>query len=114
LCVERHYYALTRLSTARLSTGIQVSAAPLRRSPGERTIRHRKRARLYIWACLLVGLVVGLIALIAANTRAVKLNWVFGSTHASLVWIILASAVLGWLLGIATSTIVRHRTRREV
>jgi uncharacterized integral membrane protein len=63
---------------------------------------------------VLVGLFVVLVALIAANTRAVRLDWVFGSTHASLVWIILAAAVLGWLLGIATSVIMRHRTRREV
>jgi uncharacterized integral membrane protein len=63
---------------------------------------------------LLVGLIVVLIALAAANTAAVKLDWVVGSTHASLVWIILASAVLGWLLGITTSTVVRHRTRREL
>jgi uncharacterized integral membrane protein len=58
-------------------------------------------------------LLVVLIALIAANTGAVKLDWVVGSTHASLVWIILASAVLGWLLGLATSAVVRHRTRRK-
>ena len=50
--------------------------------------------------------------LIAANVRAVKLDWVVGSTHASLVWIILAAAVLGWLLGIATSVLFRFRTRR--
>jgi len=42
----------------------------------------------------------------------VKLDWVVGSTHASLVWIILAAAVLGWLLGIATSIVFRYRTRR--
>jgi uncharacterized integral membrane protein len=43
----------------------------------------------------------------------VKLDWVFGSTtHASLVWIILAAAVLGWLLGITTATAFHRRTRR--
>jgi hypothetical protein len=30
-----------------------------------------------------------------------------------LVWIILASAVLGWLLGIVTSVVFRLRTRRR-
>ena len=34
-------------------------------------------------------------------------------TSRSLVWIILASAILGWLLGIATSVILRVRTRRR-
>jgi len=42
----------------------------------------------------------------------VKLSWVFGDTNASLVWIILASAILGWLLGLATSIALRRRTRR--
>jgi uncharacterized integral membrane protein len=91
-----------------------VPDAPATEPRGQRAARHRKRARLYTWACLLVVLIVVLIALAAANTAAVKLDWVVGSTHASLVWIILASAVLGWLLGITTSTVVRHRTRREL
>jgi uncharacterized integral membrane protein len=43
----------------------------------------------------------------------VKLSWVVGKSHASLVWIILAAAVLGWLLGITTSVIFRLRTRRR-
>jgi uncharacterized integral membrane protein len=74
---------------------------------------HSQRVGLYTWACSLVALLVVLIALITANTGAVKLDWVVGSAHASLVWIILASAVLGWLLGIATGMAVRHRTRRR-
>ena len=52
--------------------------------------------------------------LIAKNTRSVKLDWAVGSTHASLVWIILAAAVLGWLLGVATSVVFRNRTRSRV
>jgi len=38
------------------------------------------------------------IALAVANTRQVKLSWVVGTSHASLVWTILVGAVLGWLL----------------
>jgi uncharacterized integral membrane protein len=53
------------------------------------------------------------IALAVANTRQVKLSWVVGTSHASLVWIILVAAVLGWLLGITTSVIFRLRTRRR-
>jgi uncharacterized integral membrane protein len=63
---------------------------------------------------LFVALLVVLIVLIAKNTRSVKLDWAVGSTHASLVWIILASAVLGWLLGITTSVVFRYRTRSRV
>lgn len=80
---------------------------------GKRFRRKSQRARLYGVAFVLVALLVCLVALILANTRSVNLSWVFGDTNASLVWIILASAVLGWLLGLATSIAFRRRTRRE-
>lgn len=83
-------------------------------SRGRRLRRHGHRAGLYAWAALFVALLVVLIALIAKNTRSVKLDWLLGSSHASLVWIILAAAVLGWLLGIATSIVFRFRTRKRV
>ena len=79
----------------------------------ERLRRHGHRTGLYTLAFSLVALLVVLIALVVANTRQVKLSWVAGSGHASLVWIILASAVLGWLLGIVTSVVFRLRTRRR-
>ena len=79
----------------------------------ERLRRQGHHTGLYTWAFGLVALLVVLIALVIANTRPVKLSWVLGSGHASLVWIILASAVLGWLLGIVTSVVFRLRTRRR-
>jgi len=85
--------------------------APLGETPRERARRHGRRGRLYAWALLLVGAVVVLVALAVANTRQVELSWVVGSAHASVVWIIIGSAILGWLLGIATSIIFRARTR---
>lgn len=78
----------------------------------QRRSRHGQRARLYFWAGLSVAALTVLIALIAANTHSVKLDWVFGSTRASLVWVVLAATVLGWLLGITMSILFRHRTRR--
>ena len=80
-------------------------------SQRERAFRHGRRARLYAFAVLAIGLVAVLVILISRNNQAAKLDWVFGSTHASLVWIILAAAVLGWLLGIATGAVFHHRTR---
>ena len=80
---------------------------------GDRLRRHGRRTGLYTWALGLVALLVVLIALVVANTRQVKLSWVVGTSHASLVWIILAAAVLGWLLGILTSEVFRLRTRRR-
>ena len=75
--------------------------------------RHGRRAWLYTWAGVLVALLAILISLIVANTGRVKVSWVLGSTRQSLVWIILATAILGWLLGIVTSMIFRFRTRRR-
>ena len=80
---------------------------------GDRLRRHGRRTGLYTWAVGLVALLVILIALVVANTRQVKLSWVVGTGQASLVWIILAAAVLGWLLGILTSEVFRMRTRRR-
>ena len=75
--------------------------------------RHRHRAGLYAWAFVGVALLVVVIALAVANTRQVKLSWVVGTSHASLVWIILVAAILGWLIGIATGIVFRLRTRRR-
>lgn len=79
----------------------------------ERLRRHGRRTGLYMLAFSLVVLLVALVALVSANTRQVELSWVVGSGHASLVWVILTSAVLGWLLGIVTSVAFRLRTRRR-
>jgi uncharacterized integral membrane protein len=90
-----------------------LAIAPARdESRGQRLMRHGRRVRMYTWAIVTLALFVVLVVLVAANIRSVKLDWVFGSTHASLIWVILAAAVLGWLLGIATSVLFRHRTRR--
>jgi uncharacterized integral membrane protein len=85
--------------------------APAEETLRDRSRRHVRRAALYTWTGILVLLLVVVIALVAANTRSVKVSWVFGSTHQSLVWIILVTAILGWLAGIVTSVVIRFRTR---
>ena len=75
--------------------------------------RHRHRTGLYTWAFVLVAALVIVVALAVANTRQVRVSWVVGTSHAALVWLILASSVLGWLLGIATGIVFRLRTRRR-
>jgi uncharacterized integral membrane protein len=91
---------------------LEAASASVSESRAERVRRHGRRVRLYTWAAVFVALLIVLIVLISANTRTVKLDWAVGSTHASLVWIILAAAVLGWLLGITTAVVFRYRTRR--
>ena len=50
--------------------------------------------------------------MINANLHLVvsKLSWVVGSSSASVVWIVLFSAVLGWPLGSVSSAFFRRRT----
>jgi uncharacterized integral membrane protein len=81
--------------------------------PAVRRRRYGQRTRLYLSAFTLVALLVVVIALAVANSRQVKLSWVVGTTHASLVWIVLVAAVLGWLLGLSTGLVFRLRTRRR-
>jgi uncharacterized integral membrane protein len=91
-------------------TQVQASTAEPR---GERLRRRTRRAGLYTWAVALVALLIVLVALVVANTREVEVSWVLGSTQQSLVWIILAAAIVGWLAGIVTSVLFRRRTRRS-
>jgi uncharacterized integral membrane protein len=67
---------------------------------------------MYIHAVIAVALCVVILALLVANSGTVKVSWVVGSSRQSLIWIVLVTAILGWLLGIFTSVLFRHRTRR--
>jgi uncharacterized integral membrane protein len=66
---------------------------------------------MYVQAVLVVALFVVLVALLLANRRTVEVSWVVGSSQQSVIWIVLVTAILGWLLGIFTSVLFRHRTR---
>jgi uncharacterized integral membrane protein len=70
------------------------------------------RSAVSLHAILTIVVLVVIIALLLANTRTVEVSWVFGSTRQPLVWIVLVTAVLGWLLGIFTSMLFRHRRAR--
>jgi uncharacterized integral membrane protein len=86
----------------------------VRAARAERLDRRGRLVRHYLWAAVAVPLLAVVIALIAANTHSVKLEWGFGATHASLAWFALVTIVLGWLLGIATSALFLHRGRGPV
>lgn len=77
----------------------------------ERSRRHGRRARLYGYAMATVALAAVVIALAASNTAKTKVSWIIGSSHVSLVWMVLATAVLGWALGLVTAAVLRRRTR---
>jgi uncharacterized integral membrane protein len=76
-----------------------------------RGIRYSHRSGLYAALVIAIATVVFLILLIARNTREVKVDYVFGSTLTRLVWLVIISAITGWVLGIVTSFLIRRRTR---
>lgn len=96
-------------STAQTATGPQTATG--RETRGARVRRKAHRSRLHGYAIATVALVAYLVALGASNTAHVKVDWVFGSSHMSLVWLVLFAAMLGWLLGLVATAAFHWRTR---
>ena len=87
------------------------SAPPEARRPSRGEQVRLLRARM---TGILAGLLAGvLVVLVSSNTRSVEIDWVAGSTHASLVWIILVSAVTGGLIGLIGGIGISARARRR-
>jgi len=76
-----------------------------------RGIRYSHRTGLYVSLVVAIAAVVFLILLVAQNTRRVKVDYVVGNTQARLVWLVIISAITGWVLGIVTAFLIRRRTR---
>jgi uncharacterized integral membrane protein len=77
----------------------------------ERGLRYGHRTGLYAALVLGIAAAILLILLIARNTRQVRLDYVVGHTRAGLIWMIVISAIAGWVLGIVTAFLIRRRTR---
>jgi uncharacterized integral membrane protein len=78
----------------------------------QRLRRHGRRHGPFLRAGVAVALVGVLIALVVANTHRVRVDWVVGTTVSPLVWIVFFSAVIGGIVGVIGSALVRRRTRR--
>jgi uncharacterized integral membrane protein len=76
-----------------------------------RGIRYSHRTGLYAALVVAIATTVFLILLIAQNTRSVKVDYVFGNTQTRLIWLVIVSAITGWVLGIVTAFLIRRRTR---
>jgi uncharacterized integral membrane protein len=103
--------ARSKHNTPAGANGVPADSATAVETRGERFRRKAHRTGLYLYAFFTVALLVCLVALVVANTHQVKFSWVVGSSTVSLVWIVIFSAILGWLLGIVTSAVFRWRTR---
>jgi uncharacterized integral membrane protein len=78
-----------------------------------RGVRYSHRTGLYVSLVVAIATIVFLILLIAQNTRRVKIDYVFSSTQTRLIWLVIISAITGWVLGIVTAFLIRRRTRRR-
>ena len=79
----------------------------------DRGRRYSHRTGLYLTLGLAIATIVFLILLIARNTRQVKVDYVVSSTQTALIWLVILSAITGWVLGIVTAFLIRRRTRRR-
>ena len=77
----------------------------------QRGRRYGHRGSLYASLVLGIIAVVLLILLIARNTRQVRVDYVLGHSNTALIWLVIISAITGWVLGIVTAYLVRRRTR---
>jgi uncharacterized integral membrane protein len=78
---------------------------------GDRRRRRVHQGRLQAYAVATVALVAVLIAVAATNTARVHVDWLVGSSRVSLVWLVLATAIIGWILGVLTSVRFQWLTR---
>lgn len=99
----------TAPNTARAREAAVAANAPETR--GDRFRRKALRGRLHGYAIAAVALVAVLIALAASNTAQVKVNWLIGSSRVSLVWLVLVTAMLAWVLGLMASARFHWLTR---
>jgi uncharacterized integral membrane protein len=72
---------------------------------GQRAAQTRRWLRLVI----LGAVAVYAILFIAFNTRHAKIDFVFGATHVSLIFLVLLALAVGFALGYFTSQLRRHR-----
>ena len=66
---------------------------------------------MYASLAVAIAVLVYLILLIARNTTRVDFDYVFSTAHTRLIWVIVISAITGWVLGIVTAFLIRRRTR---
>jgi uncharacterized integral membrane protein len=84
---------------------------PVEESRLQRGLRYGHRVGLYTTLLVGIAAIAFLVLLIAGNSHQVKVDYVFDTAYAHLIWLILISAVIGWVLGIVTAFLIRRRTR---
>jgi len=69
--------------------------------------------RLYLKLLVIAAALAYLVAFVVENHRATTVHFVFGTTHVSLIWLILLSLALGIAAGLLLSQLHRRRRQRR-
>jgi uncharacterized integral membrane protein len=87
----------------------------LRRRPSLNTkeLQENWQPVLYVRVAVVVLLAAYVIAFVLENRTSVKVHFVLTTARVSLVWLILLSLVLGFVVGILLSQLERRRRRRR-
>jgi len=87
----------------------------LRRRPSINTkeLQENWQPVLYVRVAVVVLLAAYVIAFVLENRTSVKVHFVLATARVSLVWLILLSVVLGFVVGILLSQLERRRRRRR-
>jgi uncharacterized integral membrane protein len=88
-------------------TGPTGSPEPPPRTEG----KPRNEARAWLIVIALALVVAYLIWFAIDNTHTVEIHWIFGTTHSSLIWVILVTLVLGALVGLLAVWLGGRRRR---
>jgi uncharacterized integral membrane protein len=87
----------------------------LRRRPGIDTgeLQENWQPRLYARLVAIILLAAYAIAFVLENRKAVSVHFVLATANVSLVWLILLSLAVGFVVGILLSQLERRRRRRR-
>ena len=87
----------------------------LRRRPSIDTgeLQENWQPKLYARLAAIILLAAYAIAFVLENRKAVSLHFVFATANVSLVWLILLSLAVGFVVGILLSQLERRRRRRR-
>lgn len=103
-------------SPATDATALAPATMPERHESFAERLEETKRTfQPGLWLRLVVGgaALVYLALFVVLNTNKVKVSFVFGSTHVSLIWVILLAVALGLVVGMLASQLHRFRRRRR-
>ena len=87
----------------------------LRRRPSIDTgeLEENWQPKLYVRLVAIILLAAYAIAFVLENRKSVSLHFVVGTARVSLVWLILLSLAVGFVVGILLSQLERRRRRRR-